>query len=167
MRALDLAAHVSNRCMDLDMPTTHFKLQKMLYILEVKSLIHYGKSLIDENFEAWEYGPFLRSVYNKYSYMAACEIKVRQKINHELPSDQRNAIINNIDELAGMNLWELAQISMEPGTPWAKVYKKGTQVQIPNQLIVSYAKELREAISKENQNNKGDKNVEDVSIRLG
>lgn len=79
MRALDLAAHVSNRCMDLGMPTTHFKLQKMLYILEVKSLIHSGKSLIDENFEAWEYRPFLRSVYDKYSYMAACEIKCKAK----------------------------------------------------------------------------------------
>jgi len=96
MRALDLAAHVANRCMDLGMPTTHFKLQKMLYILEVKSLIYSGKSLIDENFEAWEYGPFLRSVYDKYSYMAACEIKVRQKTDRELPSDQRNTIINNI-----------------------------------------------------------------------
>ena len=161
MRALDLAAHVANRRMDLGMPTTHFKLQKMLYILEVKSLIHSGKSLIDENFEAWEYGPFLRSVYDKYSYMAACEIKVRQKTDRELPNDQRNAIINNIDELAGMNLWELAQYSMEPDTPWAKVYKKGTQVQIPNQLIVSYAKELREAIDKENQVNKS---VSGISI---
>lgn len=159
--ALDLAAHVINRCMDLDMPTTHFKLQKMLYILEVKSLIHYGKSLIDENFEAWEYGPFLRSVYDKYSYMAACEIKVRQKTDRELPSDQRNSIINNIDELAGMNLWELAQISMEADTPWAKVYKKGTQVKIPNQLIVSYANRLKEAISKESQINKS---VSDFSI---
>lgn len=28
MRATDLAAHVINRCMDLGMPTTHFKLQK-------------------------------------------------------------------------------------------------------------------------------------------
>lgn len=165
MRALDLAAHVSNRCMDLGMPTTHFKLQKMLYILEVKSLIHFGKSLIDENFEAWEYGPFLRSVYDKYSYMAACEIKVRQKADRELPSDQRNAIINNIDDMAGMNLWELAQISMEPNTPWAKVYKKGSQVKIPNQLIVSYAKALREEIDRENKINKGDKNVEDISIR--
>ena len=161
MRALDLAAHVANRCMDLGEPTTHFKLQKMLYILEVKSLIHSGKSLIDENFEAWEYGPFLRSVYDKYSYMAACEIKVRQKTDRELPSDQRNAIINNIDELAGMNLWELAQISMEPNTPWAKVYKKGAQVQIPNQFIISYAKELREAMNKESQNNKS---VSDISI---
>lgn len=161
MRALDLAAHVANRCMDLDMPTTHFKLQKMLYILEVKSLIHSGKSLIDENFEAWEYGPFLRSVYDKYSYMAACEIKVRQKTNKELPSDQRNAIINNIDELAGMNLWELAQISMEPNTPWAKVYEKDAQVKIPNQLMVSYARALRESISKENQVNKS---VRDISI---
>ena len=161
MRTLDLAAHVSNRCMDLGMPTTHFKLQKMLYILEVKSLVHFGKSLIDENFEAWEYGPFLRSVYDKYSYMAACEIKVRQKTDRELPNDQRNAIINNIDELAGMNLWELAQISMESDTPWAKVYKKGTQVQIPNQLIVSYANRLRETISKESQINKS---VSDISI---
>ena len=165
MRALDLAAHVSNRCMDLGMPTTHFKLQKMLYILEVKSLIHSGKSLIDENFEAWEYGPFLRSVYDKYSYMAACEIKVRQKTKSELPSDQRNAIINNIDDMAGMNLWELAQISMEPNTPWAKVYKKGTQVKIPDQLMVSYAKALKEEIDRENKINKGDKNVEDISIR--
>ena len=161
MRALDLAAHVANRCMDLGMPTTHFKLQKMLYILEVKSLIHSGKSLIDENFEAWEYGPFLRSVYDKYSYMAACEINVRQKTNRELPSDQRNAIINNIDELAGMNLWELAQISMEPNTPWAKVYEKDAQVKIPNQLIVSYASALRESINKEGQVNKS---VSDISI---
>ena len=103
-------------------------IQKMLYILEVKSLIHSGKSLIDENFEAWEYGPFLRSVYDKYSYMAACEINVRQKTNRELPNDQRNAIINNIDELAKMNLWELAQYSMEPNTPWAKVYEKDAQL---------------------------------------
>ena len=161
MRALDLAAHVANRCMDLGMPTTHFKLEKMLYILEVKSLIHSGKSLIDENFEAWEYGPFLRSVYDKYSYMAACEINVRQKTNRELPSDQRNAIINNIDELAGMNLWELAQISMEPNTPWAKVYEKDAQVKIPNQLIVSYANALRESINKEGQVNKS---VSDISI---
>ena len=161
MRALDLAAHVINRCMDLGEPTTHFKLQKMLYILEVKSLIHTGKSLINENFEAWEYGPFLRSVYDKYSYMAACEIKVRQKTNKELPNDQRNAIINNIDDMAGMNLWELAQISMESDTPWAKVYKKGTQVKIPNQLIVSYANKLRETINKESQNNKS---ISDISI---
>ena len=161
MRALDLAAHVINRCMDLGEPTTHFKLQKMLYILEVKSLVHSGKSLIDENFEAWDYGPFLRSIYDRYSYMAACEMLVRQKTDRELPSDQRNAIINNIDELAGMNLWELAQISMEPNTPWAKVYEKGSQVQIPNQLIVSYAKELREAINKESQINKS---VSDISI---
>lgn len=133
----------------------------MLYILEVKSLIHSGKSLIDENFEAWEYGPFLRSVYDKYSYMAACEIKVRQKTKSELPSDQRNAIINNIDELAKMNLWELAQYSMEPNTPWAKVYEKDAQVKIPNQLIVSYAKALREEIDKESQLNKS---VSDISI---
>lgn len=161
MRALDLAAHVANRCMDLGMPTTHFKLQKMLYILEVKSLIHSGKSLIDENFEAWEYGPFLRSVYDKYSYMAACEINVRQKTDRELPSDQRNAIINNIDDMAGMNLWELAQISMEADTPWAKVYEKGSQVKIPRQFMVSYANRLREAIGKESQISKS---VSDISI---
>lgn len=161
MRATDLAAHVINRCMDLGEPTTHFKLQKMLYMLEVKSLVHSGKSLIDENFEAWQYGPFLRSIYDKYSYMAACEILVRQKTNKELPSDQRNAIINNIDEMAKMNLWELAQISMEPDTPWAKVYEKDKEVKIPNQLIVSYAKALRESISKESQINKS---VRDISI---
>ena len=50
---------------------------------------------------------------------------------------------------------------MEPNTPWAKVYKKGTQVKIPNQLIVGYAKELREAINKESQINKS---VSDISI---
>ena len=161
MRATDLAAHVINRCMDLGEPTTHFKLQKMLYMLEVKSLVHSGKSLIDENFEAWQYGPFLRSIYDKYSYMAACEMLVRQKTNHELPSDQKNAIINNIDELAKMNLWELAQYSMEPNTPWAKVYEKDAQVKIPNQLMVSYAKALREEISKESQINKS---VRDISI---
>ena len=64
-----------------------------------------------------------------------------------------------------MNLWELAQYSMEPNTPWAKVYEKDAQVKIPNQLMVSYAKALREEIDRENKINKGDKNVEDISIR--
>lgn len=152
MKALDLAAHVINRSIDLGAPVTPLKLQNILYILEVKSLVYFGKSLIDENFKAWKYyGPLLQKVYDKYSYFVACDIKVRQEFKDELPSDQRNAIINTIDNMAYASFWDLHVFAMRPDTPWAKAYKEGSCEEISKQLMANYAKTLREEMNKEKE----------------
>ena len=92
MKALDLAAHVINRSMDLEKPVTHFKLQKILCLLDTNFMVNFGKRLIDE----------------EYTYFAACDIKIRQNVSGKpLPKEYRNFIINTIDELANASAWDM------------------------------------------------------------
>jgi len=108
MKALDLAAHVINRCMDLEKPVTHFKLQKILCLLDTNFMVNFGKRLIDDEFETTEQGPILRSVFDKYTYFAACDIKIRQNVSGKpLPKEYRNFILNTIDELANTSAWDM------------------------------------------------------------
>ena len=45
---------------------TNKKLQKLLYYIEAWGLVHLN-GVIDEDFEAWVYGPVVPDVYKKYS----------------------------------------------------------------------------------------------------
>jgi uncharacterized phage-associated protein len=45
---------------------TNKKLQKLLYYVEAWGLVHLG-GIIDEEFEAWVYGPVIPNIYHKYS----------------------------------------------------------------------------------------------------
>src|ERR1700744_834255 len=45
---------------------TPMKLQKILYLANGICYKRKGQKLIKENFEAWDYGPVIRSVYNVY-----------------------------------------------------------------------------------------------------
>lgn len=145
MKAMDVAAHVVNRCIDLDMPVSNLKLQKMLYFLEINFLINFDKNLIDEDFEAWQYGPVLKEVYDKYSFFAASSIKVRQKPQNNLPNEYKNSIINNIDHLAKIDAWSLVEYSHKPDTPWAKTYcdGKGNHQKISKELLRKYAQNIK------------------------
>jgi uncharacterized phage-associated protein len=42
------------------------KLQKLLYYAQGFAMVILGKPLFDEDFEAWDYGPVLRAVYDKF-----------------------------------------------------------------------------------------------------
>lgn len=145
MKAMDLAAHVINRCIDLDMPVSNLKLQKMLYFLDINFLINFDKKLIDEDFEAWQYGPVLKDVYDKYSFFAASSIRIRQKPENDLPEEYKNSIINNIDHLAKIDAWALVEYSHRDNTPWSKVYRNGAgnHQKIPNELLREYAQNIK------------------------
>jgi len=49
---------------------THMKLQKLTYFVYKKYLEDTGNTLFDEDFEAWKYGPALRSVYEVFRAFA-------------------------------------------------------------------------------------------------
>ncbi len=48
---------------------THLKLQKLLYYAQAWSLVLKGKSLFEEDFEAWAHGPVLPSIFEQYKNM--------------------------------------------------------------------------------------------------
>ncbi len=45
---------------------TQLKLQKLTYYAEAWFLVHFDRSLLTEDFEAWAHGPAIRSLYAKY-----------------------------------------------------------------------------------------------------
>lgn len=47
-------------------PVSPMKLQKLLYFCHADMLAHYGVPLIKQNFEAWDYGPVVPSIYKEF-----------------------------------------------------------------------------------------------------
>lgn len=45
---------------------THLKLQKLLYYAQAWCMVLSGKSLFEDDFEAWSHGPVLPNIYNGY-----------------------------------------------------------------------------------------------------
>lgn len=145
MKALDLAAHIINHCIKIGNPITNLKLQKILYFLDMTYLVNVKKRLINENFEAWQYGPVVKEVYDKYSSYAASPIELEQAFKEELPDGYEKKITNKIETLANTRAWDLVDISHKKDSPWDKTYKGGlgNHKIIDNSLLYKNAEEIR------------------------
>ena len=154
MKALDVAAHTINHCIDIGNPITNLKLQKILYFLDMTYLVNVGERLIDENFEAWQYGPVVKEVYDKYSSYAASPIELKQEFKEELPDGYEKKIANKIETLANTRAWDLVDISHKKGSPWDVTYRNGlgNHKVIDSNLLIKNAEEIR---AKQNAQNQG------------
>lgn len=150
MKALDVAAKVINRCIDIDKPVSNLKLQKVLYFLDIWHLIHTKERLItNENFEAWHYGPVLPSVYKEYALYAGNPIdsKIKREIPEFAPENEKlkEYIYGYLDRLASIDPWELVRVSHKEDQPWYKAYNDNNNSTIHNHLLEEYAKTKRKS----------------------
>lgn len=127
---------------------TPMKLQKLLYFTYGVYAAKTGTPLFSENFEAWQYGPVLSSVYqefksfgsniiNKYATDAegnAYALKLDIPEYKEL-GEIFGTICGKFAKISGL---ELSKLTHEKGTPWAKTYANGI---IAFENIVKYFKE--------------------------
>lgn len=58
-----------------DIPVSPMKLQKILYLANGIAWKRLGDKLINERFEAWNYGPVVSSVYNSFKTYRGNDIK--------------------------------------------------------------------------------------------
>lgn len=74
-RAMDVADLIITKAQDAKLPVSNLKLQKVMYFLNAIHLLEFKTPLItDANFEKWDYGPVIHSVYSEYSSFGANEI---------------------------------------------------------------------------------------------
>ncbi|MGP1561628.1 MAG: Panacea domain-containing protein [Helicobacteraceae bacterium] len=78
MKAINLAKYVINYSIKMSYPVSNLQLQKILYFLNLFFCKKYGDFLIDDNFEAWKYGPVISEVYQEYSIYGGNAITIRQ-----------------------------------------------------------------------------------------
>ena len=114
---------------------TPMKLQKVLYLANGIYVKRRGEKLIKEKFEAWDYGPVVKSVYNLYRQYGASNIK--QPIDDIIPTggyssassasfvveDADLAIIKEAwNNAKNLDAFTLSAWSHNKNSPWDKAY---------------------------------------------
>lgn len=90
---MEFADYVIKKSNKLGHPVSNLMLQKVMYFLNVQYLLENGESLIDDdNFERWDYGPVLRSVYFEYSSNHSSPIK-EPVLHFKFKRDGKNNVI--------------------------------------------------------------------------
>ena len=73
--ALAVGNTILDRAVKENKDITPMKLQKLIYCLYKEYYKSTGRALFDERFEAWKYGPVLRSVYDAFKKFGSNSIK--------------------------------------------------------------------------------------------
>lgn len=135
---------------------TPLQLQKLLYYAQGWSLALFDRPLIDEQVEAWKYGPVVNSIYHEFkefgnqpiTSLATTYAESGRRFEPRLNGDDQEtraarAIIERVVELyGGYTGLQLSAMTHAEGTPWHQVYVesgptlRGTD--IPHHLIKSY-----------------------------
>lgn len=75
-RAMDIADYIILKANELNKPIPNFKLQNIMYFLNVEYLLETNHDLITDNkFEKWSYGFTIKQVHHQYAQYGGYEIK--------------------------------------------------------------------------------------------
>lgn len=128
---------------------TPMQLLKLVYISHGWMLGFFNQPLINENIEAWKYGPVIPDLYQ------AVKNYGRAFVDREIPNsspqqltDEEKSVINFVYRKYGnLDGIRLSMITHQPGTPWSRVFShEGWGDFIPNDVIRGHYSELRNKV---------------------
>src|SRR5206468_3186369 len=113
---------------------TNFRINKLLYFIHGWSLTSRPYGLVRNHFEAWKFGPVVRSVYD--SFKRCGESKITEQASHldyasglnktitfdDITDIDADTIVHVFDSYALFSTSELYNLSHEAGGPWHIVY---------------------------------------------
>lgn len=116
---------------------TNLQIQKILYLANRAYLGRYNTPLIEEDFEAWDYGPVLPDIYrecnvfgNKPVWSAFFGVKPYE-------NDEKRALLEEAyEKLKNKTGGQLVSMTHRDDGAWEKVYEPGAVgIKIPRSLI--------------------------------
>lgn len=115
---------------------SNYRLQKLLYFVQVEFIKETGQAAFKEEIEAWSFGPVVPEIYRKYKIFGGENIILNNNINvfsilsslrdiyNEKISKHDGQIINKVlDEASYLPTAELVRIS-HIQDPWKNAYNK-------------------------------------------
>ena len=157
------AREVANFILDtadkLLMPISHLSLQKILYFAHGWHYAYYNKPLIKNGFEAWQYGPVIRTVYESFRSCGDAPIiqlraysydpikNQKNLCNYNFLARQRHFLEGIFQEYGPLSAHNLVNMSHLPGSPWHLIWKRpkdqdAVGLYIPEHLIEDYFKSM-------------------------
>ena len=129
-------------------PVTQMKLQKLVYFAHGVHLAEFGEPLINEKFQAWEYGPVVPEIYAAYKiygsdliidtgnlfwFLSASQKEILNATS--LTKEAKQSIDITWDILKDIDAITLSAWTHREGSPWKKYYKNGI---LPNDEIGAF-----------------------------
>lgn len=127
---------------------TPMQLLKLVYIAHGWMLGFFGKPLINEDVEAWKYGPVIPELYQEVKNYG------REKVRNEISSwptlsrqslnEEEKSVIHFVYKKYGnLDGIRLSMITHQKDTPWSDIFShEGWGDVIPNDLIRNHYKGL-------------------------
>ena len=155
--ALAIANEFIERGIATGRPVDPMKVQKLVYFSHGWHLGLFDGPLIDEQIEAWPYGPVVASVYHEFKRYGRSGIdepaidleRGRIRTPGIDPDDDRTAaLLARVWQTYGkFNGMQLSTMSHEPGSPWDVTYNNRPPgvvrgIDIPNELLRQHFAEL-------------------------
>lgn len=106
---------------------SNLQLQKMLYMADMNFVGKYGERLVDENFEAWDYGPVLPSLYHKVKGFGAKAVPNVFWGSAPVKGREAKILQTAWDKLQTMTPGELVENTHWVDGAWAKRYVPGAR----------------------------------------
>lgn len=137
-RFLALAAESGN-------PLTPMQLLKLVYIAHGWNLGLYGAPLIEEEIQAWRYGPVIPDLYNSVRQYRSNPVRDSLQIRRNNGLDPRDQdLVDQVYRIYGGRTGiELSKLTHAVGTPWHRTYRAGEfGIAIPNDIIEDHYAQL-------------------------
>jgi uncharacterized phage-associated protein len=103
-------------------PMTAQKLLKLCYIAHGHMLAKHGVPLLDEQVQAWQYGPFVKSVHHSirdYGSMPVTTVHGSMIWTVDFTADEEAVMHTVLDNYAHFPAMRLSDATHQPGTPWS------------------------------------------------
>ncbi len=139
---------VANRFLELAKEAndalTPMQLLKLVYIAHGWMLGLYGRGLIRDEIEAWQYGPVIPRLYNAIRDFRSSPVKGPLRASREELDPQEESIIQQtFDAYGDMSGPALSRLTHAKDTPWDLTYIPNEYgCQISNDLIENHYKAL-------------------------
>lgn len=127
-------------------PITAMTLLKVLYFAHAWYLARTSQRLIAQPFEAWQYGPVNRVVYDQVKGMGSKPITGRLKsfdlgsctfVESAYSFDQElSKFLENVfDYYSHFHPFKLSDLTHEEGSPWDQVWREAEDRAVPGMII--------------------------------
>lgn len=120
---------------------TPMQVLKLTFIAHGWMLGAYGRTLISDDVQAWQYGPVIPRLYNAMRKFGGSAVQgpLACSKNEQLSEEAESIIRQTYDIYGSLSGIALSRLTHEPGTPWAQTYVDGEfGVVIPVDLIENH-----------------------------
>ena len=135
--------NVLRRAFDEDENVSPMKLQKLLYFIASDYAKATNHPLLNEPFQAWDYGPVVPSVYDEFRAFGGSPIRKfakdatgKSKMVNESKDEALRASIDRIwDHAKGESAVRLSRITHREGSAWYNAFKLRRSGPIPDEAL--------------------------------